>query len=210
MDLRRGPVNAIFPSEEGRFGLSLANRAANRPFTHASELRLLQGFGGTVHATLAPHVCALPRCSLLNPNTATIPVLQSLNPRITEEVARRLWRDGRASWQDVSDFRQELLSLAIPFEAPQERGEAQHATLLCGDGCTVFPTSSRFRIDVLREAAQENGAAQGSLAPKCDAEQRDTGQPARYTSPPCSRNSFAFSAIPSASACSSPTPCSLA
>ena len=135
-------------AEDGVYGAGVPSyRAANRAFSHASELRLVQGFGGNVYAALAPHVCALPRGSLLNLNTATIPVLQSLNPRITEEVARRLWQEGRASWEAVSDFRQELLNLAIPFEATQERGltTASRYFLARGDieldGLLFHPTS---------------------------------------------------------------------
>lgn len=122
-------------------------RAANRVFSHASELRLVQGFGGNVYAALAPHVCALPRGSLLNLNTATMPVLQSLNSRITEEVARRLWQDGRAKWEAVSDFRQELANLAIPFESTQERGLGTSSRYFLArgdielDGLLFHPTS---------------------------------------------------------------------
>ncbi|MBL8299168.1 MAG: type II secretion system minor pseudopilin GspK [Rhodanobacteraceae bacterium] len=135
-------------AEDSVYGAGVpAYRAANRYFTHASELRLLQGFGGSVYATLAPHVCALPRGSLLNLNTATIPLLQSLNPRITEEVARRLWQDGRANWEAVSEFRQELLNLAIPFEATQERGLSTTSRYFLArgdielDGLVFHPTS---------------------------------------------------------------------
>jgi len=152
-------------AEDSVYGaLTPSYRAANRPFPHASELRLLQGFGGTVYATLAPHVCALPRGSLLNLNTATIPVLQSLNPRITEEVARRLWRDGRASWQEVSDFRQELLSLAIPFEPTQERGLGTSSRYFLArgdielDGLLFHPTSLIDRERGVRVLQRSRGS----------------------------------------------------
>lgn len=135
-------------AEDGVYGAAVpAYRTANRAFAHVSELRLLQGFGGAAYAALVPHVCALPRGSLLNLNTATIPVLQSLNPRITEEVARRLWRDGQASWDGVSDFRQELQRLSIPFDPAQERGltTASRYFLARGDieldGLLFHPTS---------------------------------------------------------------------
>ncbi|GMV30578.1 MAG: hypothetical protein AMXMBFR59_27030 [Rhodanobacteraceae bacterium] len=135
-------------AEDSVYGVGVPPyRAANRAFVHASELRLLQGFGGDVYAALAPHVCALPRGSLLNLNTATIPVLQSLNPRITEEVARRLWQEGRANWEAVSEFRQELTNLAIPFDPTQERGlsTASRYFLARGDieldGLLFHPTS---------------------------------------------------------------------
>ncbi|HSX60282.1 MAG TPA: type II secretion system minor pseudopilin GspK [Tahibacter sp.] len=135
-------------AEDSVYGAAVPSyRAANRSFAHASELRLLQGFGGSVYTALAPHVCALPRGSLLNLNTATIPVLQSLNTRITEEVARRLWDEGRANWEGVGEFRQELLNLAIPFDATQERGLTTSSRYFLArgdiqlDGLLFHPTS---------------------------------------------------------------------
>lgn len=139
-------------------------RAANRAFVHASELRLLQGFGGSVYATLAPHVCALPRGSLLNLNTASIPVLQSLNTRITEEVARRLWREGKADWNGVSDFRQELLGLSIPFDASQERGLSTTSRYFLArgdielDGLLFHPTSLLDRERGVRVLQRSRGS----------------------------------------------------
>lgn len=152
-------------AEDGVYGAALPPyRAANRAFAHVSELRLLQGFGGPVYASLAPHVCTLPRGSLLNLNTATIPVLQSLHPRITEEVARRLWREGRANWQDVSDFRQELQRLAIVFDPAQERGlsTASRYFLARGDiqldGLLFQPTSLIDRERGVRVLQRSRGS----------------------------------------------------
>src|SRR5690606_15430504 len=47
-------------------------RAANRPFAHVSELRLVRGIGGDAYARLLPEVCALPPGTQLNLNTAGI------------------------------------------------------------------------------------------------------------------------------------------
>ncbi len=85
-------------------------RAANRRFVHVSELRQVRGFDRNTYATLAPHVCALPGPSPLNVNTATVPVLMSLDPSITQGVAERVAHEGHAHYTGIStDFAAELL-----------------------------------------------------------------------------------------------------
>ncbi len=90
-----------------------AYRAANRPVAHASELRLVRGIDGDAWSRLAPHVCALPAPSALNLNTASVPVLMALDPRISEPIARRLARDGVAQYNGVADFERELQALDL-------------------------------------------------------------------------------------------------
>lgn len=93
-------------------------RAANREFSDVTELRLLQGMTPQIYAALAPHVCALPGISTLNINTATPLVLRSLDPRITEEVALRLWNEGHAHWLRAADLVDELAKQNILFDDP--------------------------------------------------------------------------------------------
>lgn len=90
-------------------------RAANRALIHASELRAVVGLDRDAYAALAPFVCALPGPSALNLNTASIPVLMALDARITEPLARRLYRDGRADWSSVEAFADELGRAGVPF-----------------------------------------------------------------------------------------------
>ncbi|HRQ66585.1 MAG TPA: type II secretion system minor pseudopilin GspK [Xanthomonadaceae bacterium] len=93
-------------------------RAANRPFVHVSELRLLRAVNGEVYQRLRPHVCALPAPGPeINVNTASVPVLMALDPAITEPVARRLHQDGRARFSSVEDFKQALARAGV--ELPQ-------------------------------------------------------------------------------------------
>jgi general secretion pathway protein K len=73
-------------------------RSAQRLFVHVSELRLVQGVTGEVYARLAPYVCALPRGTPINVNTASVPVLQTLGDNISEAEAERLWQNGQAHW----------------------------------------------------------------------------------------------------------------
>lgn len=93
-----------------------ARRAANRPFSHVSELRLVRGVDADAFAALGPHVCALPDpATPLNLNTATVPLWMSLDPLITEARARRLSRDGQARYASLADVLAEISrELAIP------------------------------------------------------------------------------------------------
>ncbi|MGA9422826.1 MAG: type II secretion system minor pseudopilin GspK, partial [Rhodanobacteraceae bacterium] len=89
-------------------------RAANRSFAHVSELRLVRGFDGAAYARIAPFVCALPTGSLLNLNTANVPVLESLNAHIGQSTAERLWNNGDARWQSLSEFTAQLTRQGLP------------------------------------------------------------------------------------------------
>ena len=91
-------------------------RAANRAFAHVSELRRVRGVDRDTYAALAPHVCALPGPSVLNVNTATVPVLMSLSPAITQSVAERLSRDGHAHYKNVGEFKEELTRQNVLFK----------------------------------------------------------------------------------------------
>lgn len=93
-----------------------ARRAANRPFAHVSELRLVRGVDADAFAALRPHVCALPDpATVLNLNTATAELWMSLDPRISEARARRLWREGQARYADLDAVRNEVArELGIP------------------------------------------------------------------------------------------------
>ena len=83
-------------------------RAAHRPFTHVSELRLVQGFDGDAYARILPHVSALPVGTTININTATIPVLMTLRDGapLTEQEAAAIWQQGHAHFQNLSALQQ--------------------------------------------------------------------------------------------------------
>ncbi len=103
-------------------------RAANQPMAHVSELRLVRGIDADIYAALEPHVCAAPAESLLNVNTASLSVLMSLAPAMSETVARRLYNEGRARFDSVD--------LLI--------GQLREAGLEPGDGGGLSVSSSRF------------------------------------------------------------------
>jgi general secretion pathway protein K len=82
-------------------GQPVPYRAARRMFAHVSELRLVRGVTGDVYAQLAPHVIALPPRTLINVNTATVPVLMTMDAAITQQTAQALWQQGHAHYADV-------------------------------------------------------------------------------------------------------------
>ena len=85
-------------------------RTARHTFVHVSELRLLRGVDGDTYAKLAPNVCALPQVTKINVNTATVPVLMTLNDSMTEQLAQRLWQNGHANFADST-----ATSLGVPI-----------------------------------------------------------------------------------------------
>lgn len=97
-------------------------RAANRPFVHVSELRLLRGVDAAAWRVLQPHVCALPGAgpTRINVNTATVPVLRSLSERIDDAAAQRLAQQGAARYASL-----EALDTALADAGVVDAGERQ-------------------------------------------------------------------------------------
>ena len=79
-------------------------RAARRVFNHVSELRLVQGVDGDVYKALAPYVAALPVGTTINVNTASVPVLMTLQQGLTAETAQAIWQHGHAHFQSPDDI----------------------------------------------------------------------------------------------------------
>lgn len=68
-------------------------RTANQKLTTVSELAALEGMDKAAMDILLPHVTALPGRTVVNVNTATGPVLQSLSDNISAQVAESLMSD---------------------------------------------------------------------------------------------------------------------
>jgi general secretion pathway protein K len=83
-------------------------RAPNRTLLDISELRALPGLSSTEFAQLEPFLCAIDKEATLNINTASWQVLMSLDKNISEDLAKKLWREGRANFSDKSIFVQEV------------------------------------------------------------------------------------------------------
>jgi general secretion pathway protein K len=88
-------------------------RSSKNIFLHISELRLLRGISGDVYAQLAPHVSALPQPTTINVNTATVPVLMTLSPLVTQQMAQALWQQGHANYSDLNGLNANAPGLVI-------------------------------------------------------------------------------------------------
>ena len=89
-------------------------RAANQPFVHVSELRLLPAMTPEAYRILAPEVCALPAASVSNLNFASTALWMSLSDAITPSKAESLARDGRADYASLDAVAEELTQLGVP------------------------------------------------------------------------------------------------
>ncbi len=80
-------------------------RAANTPMAHPSELLLVRGFTPEIFETIRPHVHALPAATVINVNTATVPVLMAVVEELTASEAEQLIEDrGDEGYQTIEDF----------------------------------------------------------------------------------------------------------
>lgn len=96
--------------------------AANRKFTDTSELRLVAGVDAHAWQRLQPYVCALPTKTTLNLNTASIPVLMSLAPGVTQALAARIHQDGHAHWGGVPQALKALGQPSLEYDICPPRG----------------------------------------------------------------------------------------
>lgn len=119
----------------------LPYRSANRVFAHVSELRLLKGVDNTVYQALAPYVCVLPTGSMININTATVPILRMLSDSMTEDQATRIWSNGQAHLVDITTLQNDLMTKNITLDAD--------ATLLFGVQSTYFQARGDITLDAL-------------------------------------------------------------
>ncbi len=71
-------------------GFTPAYRVPNQIITNASELAALEGMEKSILDVLAPHIVALPGRTRLNVNTASGPVMQSLDESMSPADAERL------------------------------------------------------------------------------------------------------------------------
>lgn len=88
-------------------------RAANRPFTHISELRLVSGVSAKVYARLAPEVSALPADVGFNINTASVAGLMSLADGVSADLGKRLWQEGRAQYRSMTELVDQLTQAGV-------------------------------------------------------------------------------------------------
>lgn len=91
-----------------------SSRAPNRPLTQIAELRNLPGLSEEEFALIAPFICAIDPNAPINVNTASWQVLMSLDPGMSEDFAKKMWRQGRADFADKTAFVTELTQFGGP------------------------------------------------------------------------------------------------
>ena len=111
--------SATVASDGFYLGQPVPYRAAGRPFVHVSELRLIRGVNGDVYAALAPYVAALPAGTKINVNTASVPVLMTLDDTVTAEIAQAIWQQGHARYQQLQEIGKEQPQLVQVLRNPQ-------------------------------------------------------------------------------------------
>ncbi len=119
-------------------GMTPPYRAANQLLSSASELAAIEGMDKATLDTLLPHIVALPGRTLINANTATVAVLQSLDERVSFADAERLI-DERAE----SGF-SEIASSFAGLMDPDDIG------LLLGETSEFFQLKVIVRVDTVR------------------------------------------------------------
>ncbi len=87
-------------------------RTANQILSSTSELAALEGMDKATMDTLLPHIVALPGHADINVNTATGPVLQSLDENITTADVERLLSERQES--GFADIANTFSSLVTP------------------------------------------------------------------------------------------------
>lgn len=123
--------------------LDVPHLAANRPFTVASELRLVRGIDEGAWRRLAPHVTALPaRRTAINVNTATARTLQAIVPGLAADAAEALReRAAEEPFESVADF----LAASEVESAQASAGDSEE---IDERGLGVSSRFFRSRVDV--------------------------------------------------------------
>ena len=89
-------------------------RTANQTLTNVTELAALEGMDKATFDTLLPHIVALPGRTAINVNTATAPVLQSLDRNMTvADVERLLAERADGGFPDIATAFSPLVTPAV-------------------------------------------------------------------------------------------------
>jgi general secretion pathway protein K len=145
-------------------------RSAQRVFAHVSELRLVRGVTSDIYARLAPYVCALPPGTPINVNTASVPVLQTLGPHITQAQAESLWQNGQARWSG-DGIKQQWVNLGVNIDTESLIGTTSSYFLARGDvgldgvPFTFYSVIERGQGTGIRVIGRSRGSDDALVAP---------------------------------------------
>ncbi len=111
--------DALFPDGAEDSDYTVLNPpylAANQPFTHISELRLVKGVDREIYDKLAPLVCALPPGVALNVNTAPALILAALDDQLElADLERSLEERPAEGYETVDEW---MNAVKITLDAP--------------------------------------------------------------------------------------------
>lgn len=96
-------------------------RTSNRPIANVTELAALEGMDKATFDTLLPYITALPPGTKINVNTASIPVLMSLDPGFDESTAESILSQREDG--GLVDFNATFDALNISQEMRDQIGE---------------------------------------------------------------------------------------
>ena len=91
--------------------------ASHQPMESVSEFRLIQGVDAAIYQDLLPYIIALPPPTAININTASLPVLMTLGPGLSEaEALSIIQARGEEGFSNLNQMNDLLKKLAIPLE----------------------------------------------------------------------------------------------
>jgi general secretion pathway protein K len=143
-------------SDAWYLGQLVPYRPGRRQFAHVSELRMVEGFDGDTFARILPHVSALPAGSTININTATVPVLMTIDATLTEEAAAAIWQQGHAHITDLSALKAAPYNLVQFSNVPVMYSVSSQYFLAHGD-ITLDGLTFTFYSLIQRVANGPNG-----------------------------------------------------
>ena len=115
------PYDSDGAEEDWYLRLKPAYRAANHPFVSISELALLRGYTPEIVAKLRPYVCALPKATTININTAPDAVLAALTDNLTLNMAKDMVQNRpKEGYGSVDNFLQQAIFATLSTEDRQK------------------------------------------------------------------------------------------
>ena len=115
------PYDSDGAEEDWYLRLKPAYRAANHPFVSISELALLRGYTPEIVAKLRPYVCALPKATTININTAPDAVLAALTDNLTLNMAKDMVQNRpKEGYGSVDNFLQQAMFATLSTEDRQK------------------------------------------------------------------------------------------
>ncbi|MCB1659379.1 MAG: type II secretion system minor pseudopilin GspK [Pseudomonadales bacterium] len=115
------PYDSDGAEEDWYLRLKPAYRAANHPFVSISELALLRGYTPDIVAKLRPYVCALPKATTININTAPDAVLAALTDNLTLNMAKDMVQNRpKEGYGSVDNFLQQAIFATLSSEDRQK------------------------------------------------------------------------------------------